>query len=183
MALSTEQESDFRRFVEVRWPTLVRTAYLLVGDHGKAEDLVQQTWVSVHRRWGSLDTGGSPMAYVRTALVNQAISNSRRRRVREALFGHPDRGEDGYPPGGFDRDPRDGYARVDNLDALLRGLRDLPPRMRAVIVLRYFEDLTEAATAEALGMSIGSVKSQTSRGLDRLRTLLSPTDNTEGSMR
>jgi RNA polymerase sigma-70 factor (sigma-E family) len=181
MGLTAAQEDDFRRFVEAHWHALVRTAFLLVGDHGRAEDLVQQVLVSVHRRWASVDTAGSPAGYVRAALANQAISNNRRHRVKETLFGSLASSERGSPPHGFGRDPRDAYGGIENRDALLGALKDLPPRMRAVVVLRYFEDLTEAATAQALGMSLGSVKSQTSRGLQRLRESLTAAMS-EGSL-
>lgn len=181
MSLTAEQEEDFRRFVEAHWHRLVRTAFLLVGDHGRAEDLVQQVLVAVHRRWDSVDPAGSPLGYVRAALANQAISNSRRNHVRETLFGGVTFSGRGSPPPGFDRDPRDAYHGVENREALLGALKDLPPRMRAVVVLRYFDDLSEAATAQALEMSLGSVKSQTSRGLQRLREALTATMS-EGSL-
>jgi RNA polymerase sigma-70 factor (sigma-E family) len=182
MGLTAAKEDDFRRFVETHWHALVRTAFLLVGDHGRAEDLVQQVLVSVHRRWAQIESTGTPTGYVRAALVNQSISNSRRNRVKETLFGGLSSSERGSLPQGFDREPRDAYRGIENRDVLLRALLDLPPRMRAVVVLRYFEDLTEAATAQALGMSVGSVKSQTSRGLHRLREHLTATMG-EGSLR
>jgi RNA polymerase sigma-70 factor (sigma-E family) len=194
--LTAAQEADFRRFVESRWHGLVRSAYLLVGgDHHRAEDLVQSVLVKVHRRWDRIEPTGAPVAYVRAALANQAISDARRARVTETLLSSLSSGGRDDPPEGFDADPRDAYRQLEDRDAVVGALRELPPRMRAVVVLRYFEDLTEAATAEALGMSVGSVKSQTSRGLDRLRTALTagpdPTgtrapidsDSTEGSMR
>lgn len=186
MALSADQEEDFRRFVQANWQSLVRTAYLLTGDHGRAEDLVQQTLVACHRRWGALRAQSSPYAYVRAALTNQSISANRRKRVAETLFGGPGRDEHAGVPAGFDEERQDRYASVDNRDALARALRTLPPRMRAVIVLRYFDDLSEAATADALGISVGSVKSQTSRGLDKLHAALQTTDQhtrPEGSLR
>ena len=159
-------EEEFRRFVQARWPALVRTAYLLTGDRGRAEDLVQQTLVKVHRRWSHIASAESPYAYTRAALVNESTSWWRRRRVAETL---------GEIPAHVDRDPADRFDAVDTRDELARAVLQLPPRMRAVIVLRYFDDLSEAETASALGMSAGSVKSQASRGLARLRTVLTET--------
>ena len=162
-------EEDFARFVRTRWDHLVRTAYLLTGDRGRAEDLVQTTLVKVHRRWAHV-AAGSPYAYTRAALANESASWWCRRRVAESL---------GEVPVHADRSPGDAYAAVDARDELARAVHQLPPRMRAVIVLRYFEDLSEADTAEALGMSAGSVKSQASRGLDRLRAVMQErTDDT-----
>ena len=149
-------EEEFRRFVQARWNALVRTAYLLTGDQGRAEDLVQQTLVKVHRRWEHIsrdDTTGGPYAYTR--------------RVAETL---------GEVPAHADRASGDAYAAYDTRDEVARAVLVLPPRMRAVVVLRYFDDLSEAATADALGMSLGSVKSQASRGLERLRTVLAQTN-------
>ena len=78
-------EEEFRRFVQARWHALVRTAYLLTGDRGRAEDLVQQTLVKVHRRWAHIASAESPYAYTRAALVNESASWWRRRRVAETL--------------------------------------------------------------------------------------------------
>lgn len=156
-------EEEFRRFVQLRWHGLVRTAYLLTGDRGRAEDLVQQTLVKVHRRWAHVVTAESPYAYTRAALANESASWWRRKRVTETL---------GEVPAHADRAQADDYRAVDTRDELARAVLQLPPRMRAVVVLRYFDDLSEAETAQALGMSTGSVKSQASRGLERLRGVL-----------
>lgn len=180
--MAPEQEEDFRRFVEAHWLGLVRSAYLLLGDHGAAEDLVQQTLATVYRHWDRRVREGAPVAYVRRALVNHAISNGRRKRVTESLFGGLASGERGETTGGFDVDRHDAYSGVDDRDLIVRALRDLPPQMRAVVVLRYFDDLTESATADLLGISVGSVKSQTSRGLQRLRTAVS-VEPSEGTYR
>ena len=163
-------EDDFARFVRARWDSLVRTAYLLTGDRGRAEDLVQTTLVKVHRRWSHV-AAESPYAYTRAALANESASWWRRRRVAESL---------GDVPVHADRAHGDAYAAVDARDELARAVLRLPPRMRAVIVLRYFEDLSEADTAAALGMSAGSVKSQASRGLERLRTVMQEQDDPTG---
>jgi RNA polymerase sigma-70 factor (sigma-E family) len=163
-------EEEFARFVQARWGQLVRTAYLLTGDRGRAEDLVQQVLVKVHRRWGHIATVESPYAYTRAALANESASWWRRRRVPETL---------GDVPLHADRAPGDAYAAYDTRDELATAVLALPPRMRAVVVLRYFDDLSEADTAAALGMSVGSVKSQASRGLERLRSVLQPVPEPE----
>jgi RNA polymerase sigma-70 factor (sigma-E family) len=149
---------DFRAFVERQWAPLMRTAYLLTGDRGHAEDLVQAALEKTHRRWDRVGRMESPGAYVRRTMVNTAVSWRRRRRVSEVPL---------QPGDGPHAD--DQYGRVDQRQQVLAALRELPPKMRAVLVLRYFEDLSEADTAGALGCSVGSVKSQSSRGLERLR--------------
>jgi RNA polymerase sigma-70 factor (sigma-E family) len=154
----------FRAFVEQHWAPLVRTAYLLTGDRGHAEDLVQAALEKTHRRWDKVAQMAAPVAYVRRAMVNTATSWRRRHRVSEV------------PLLATDGPAVDPYGRVDQRQQMLAGLRRLPPRMRAVLVLRYFEDLSEADVADALGCSIGSVKSQASRGLNRLREQLSDAD-------
>ena len=155
-------EDAFRDFVTARWHGLLRTAYLLVGDHGYAEDLVQTALVRTHRRWRRIERRDAPEVYVRQVLVNLASSHWRRRlRFRESSVAEvPERTVD------------DQAEATDQRDELWSALRTLPPRMRAVLVLRYFQDLTEAETAAALGCSVGSVKSQASRGLSRLRDRL-----------
>ncbi len=153
---------DFRAFVEQHWAPLVRTAYLLTGDRGYAEDLVQSALEKTHRRWSRVSRMDAPVAYVRRAMVNTATSWRRRRRVSEVPLLLVD-GPAGDP-----------YAPVDQRQQVLAALRTLPPRMRAVLVLRYFADLSESETAAALGCSVGSVKSQASRGLTRLREQIEP---------
>jgi len=148
---------DFEAFVAARYAALLRTAYLLTGDHHDAEDLLQQTLVRAVGAWGRSD--GDPEPYVRTILVRQNVSRWRVRRWRELTTDQlPER-----PAGGPDPDDR---------VLLHRALGTLAPRQRAVIVLRYFEDLTEAQTAEALGIAVGTVKSQARDALRRLRKVL-----------
>jgi RNA polymerase sigma-70 factor (sigma-E family) len=167
----TTEPPDFRAFVEARWTALYRYAYSLTGDSGAAEDVVQHALERCWRRWRLIRADGAE-AYVRTVIARLVISRWRVRRVSEAplddVTTHPAVGpaEDG----------------VVLRDLLWRELAGLPPRMRAVLVLRYVEDLTEAQTARTLGCSVGSVKSQTSRGIARLRerpgiaALLAPED-------
>ncbi len=157
---SDDQEQRFRDFVVARWHTLTRMAHLLTGDHGRAEDLVQTALEKTHKHWRRIERSDQPEVYVRRVMVNQAISWSRRRRLLELplLTAHAP--------------VVDPYAQHDLHEALWQALATLPPRMRAVLVLRFYEELTEAETAAALACSVGSVKSQTSRGLARLRHLL-----------
>ena len=159
-------EDGFREFVDARWPALVRFAWTLVGDRGHAEDLVETALERTWRRWRHVRDGGAE-AYVRTAVVHLAISGSRRRRVRETALG------EGLEPRGADSSPTAG---ADDLaderavqDVVWVELQKLPPRMRAVVVLRFLEDQSEARTAELLGCSVGSVKSQTARAIAQLR--------------
>jgi RNA polymerase sigma-70 factor (sigma-E family) len=147
--------TDFELFVRGRSTALLRTAYLLVGDRGHAEDLLQEVLTRTARHWHRIE--GSPEAYVRRALVNAAINGGKRRRLREVLL---DRQDVPVP------DVTDGIVLRD---ALLQGLRALPPRQRAVLVCRYFDDLSEADTAAALDITTGTVKSTASRALTSLR--------------
>ena len=148
---------SFEDFMAARWSALYRTAYLLTGDHHRAEDLLQDVLARTCVRWRKIRDKGAAEAYVRRGLVNQA-SRGWRRRGRESLVEEaPDAGHHG----GIE-------PRADHL-ALWEEIRRLPPRMRATLVLRYVEDLTEQETADALGVSVGSVKSQTHHALKRLR--------------
>ena len=157
-------DEDFRVFVQQWWAPFVRTAYLLTGDRGHAEDLVQSALEKTHRKWGRVRTMAAPEAYVRRAVINTAVSWRRRRRVTEVTL----------LPGDTDAASPDEFRRVDQRQQVVAALRQLPPRMRAALVLRYFEDLSEADVARALGCSVGTVKSQLSRGLDRLRGQVDP---------
>lgn len=159
-----QTETSFREFVTARWFSLLRTAYLLTGEHDRAEELVQGALVRTHRHWSKVERAGSPDAYVRKVMVNLNTDWWRR------LGSHE------HPAGlaaGMDRpSTADPYASFELREDLWLALRELPARMRATLVLRYFEDLTEAETAQVLGCSLGTVKSQTSRGLDRLGGVL-----------
>jgi RNA polymerase sigma-70 factor (sigma-E family) len=148
--------SDFEEYVGARMPALLRTAYLLTGDHHDAQDLVQAALIKSVPHWKRIT--GSPDAYVRRALINESISRWRGRRWREVST---------------DRLPEVAATteRTDNSE-LRRALKALAPRQRAVIVLRYYEELSERETAAALGVSVGTVKSQSRDALARLRVLL-----------
>lgn len=150
----------FQEFVEFRYADLLRTAYLLTGSRDAAEDLVQAALLTTMRQWRTV---ADPLAYVRRAMVNKRTSLWRRFGSREVLTD--------VPP---DRSMSDGTAGRADRAELLAALGGLPVRMRAVLVLRYWEDMSEVETAQLLGCSVGTVKSQASRGLSRLRDLLRP---------
>lgn len=150
-------EEGFREFVVARSPALLRTAYLLVGDRGLAEDLMQSALAKAYRHWGRVAATGSPEAYVRRIMVNERRTWWRRNPGREVVGSVPER------PGPDEQDA------VAEHDAVWRAVLALPPRTRAVLVLRYWEDRSEAEIAELLGCSVGTVKSQASRGLRRLQ--------------
>jgi RNA polymerase sigma-70 factor (sigma-E family) len=149
--------ADFAAFVTGRGPALQRTAYLLTGDWALAEDLLQTALAKSHLAWGRI-RHHDPEGYVRKVLANTASSWWRRKWHGEAPT-----------PALPDTAGYDGLAGADDRLALAVALRALPPRQRAVIVLRFHEDLTEAAVAAALGCSVGTVKSQTSKALAKLR--------------
>ena len=150
-------ERDFVAYVEARLPALVRSAYLLTGRQQDAEDLAQATLVKAIPVWGRIS--GNPDAYIRRIMVNESISRWRRRPARERLVE--------APPEPLDPGP----ATELGLD-LRRALAQLAPRQRAVVVLRYYEDLTEREVADILGVSVGTVKSQARDALARLRSLV-----------
>ncbi|MEV8517332.1 SigE family RNA polymerase sigma factor [Dactylosporangium sp. NPDC051484] len=154
--MDRDSERDFRDFVLVAYQRLTRTAYLLCGDRHEAEDLVQTALARAALAWHRLDAG--PDAYVRKILVN-VFRSSRRRHWRQEIpvQAVPDRGL------------ADAASTTDDRDFLRRALAELPPRQRAAVVLRFYEDLSEQQTAAVLGCSVGTVKSLTSRGLQRLR--------------
>jgi RNA polymerase sigma-70 factor (sigma-E family) len=155
-------QQSFEEFVRARTVALSRVAYLLTGDHHLAEDLVQQALLRVAGRWPALVARGDPDAYVRRVMYNQHVSWWRRREPPTARYDVP---REGAAP-----DHGDSVAAAV---AVRRALARLAPRQRAVLILRYFEDLSEARTAEILGISVGTVKSQARDGLARLRELAS----------
>ena len=160
--MGPDRDEQFREFAAANRPSLVRTAFLMCGDADEAHDLVQLTLLRVHRRWAAIRRVDDPQVYARRVLINLTASWWRRRlRVRlEPL--------DPYDAPTTD----DAIERVNLRDQLWRAVHTLPPRTRAVLVLRYFEDMTEADAARVLDCSVGSVKSQASRGLAALRQLL-----------
>ncbi|MCZ2811053.1 MULTISPECIES: SigE family RNA polymerase sigma factor [unclassified Modestobacter] len=158
--MRAEHEAAFEAFVAARSHDLLRVGFLLTADRGHAEDLLQTALLKAYRHWGRI-SGEDAYPYVRKVLVTSAAS-WRRRRTTQEIVSLP--AHDAPEP-----DQTDVFAERD---VMATALAALPPRMRAVLVLRYGEDLGEAATAAALGCSVNTVKSQTTRGLARLRAVL-----------
>jgi RNA polymerase sigma-70 factor (sigma-E family) len=159
-------EQDFAEYFAARRDAVRRSAYLLCGDWHRADDLAQTAFVALHRRWRKIRDRGALDAYVRRTVVRAAIDESRRPWRRERYV-------DELPEGSSsDREVGDSVA---TREALLDGLRRVPARQRAVLVLRFLEGLDVAATADALKCSQGTVKSQTARGLVTLREALGDT--------
>lgn len=158
----------FESFVSARSPVLLRAAYLLTGDYGHAEDILQTALMRLARHWPAARE--APEAYVRTVLANLARDRYRllRRRPRETSLSEPSVGHKPTAESGVDG----GVDRIGQRKEITEALMRLPLRQRQVIVLRFFADLTVAQTAAELGCSEGAVKSHTTRALARLRDLL-----------
>jgi RNA polymerase sigma-70 factor (sigma-E family) len=161
-------EADFAEFVHASWPSLYRTAYLMLGDHALAEDLVQTALAKTYASWRQVRDLAAAPAYTRKVLVNTAASWFRKKTWRRELP------STAVPERPYDADPT---ARP----TVLAALRSLPPKQRAVVVLRYYEDQSVASTADTLGCSEGTVKSQTSEALTKLRVLLGDAVIPEGA--
>jgi RNA polymerase sigma-70 factor (sigma-E family) len=155
----SREATAFTEFMSARSATLFRTAYLVVGDHQLAQDLLQESLIKTYVAWPRLRDVSSAEAYTRKTIVTTAISWRRRRSFHE-------RPSDVLPDTAV---PDPGEA-VTTHASMVAQLRTLPPRQRAAIVLRYYEDLTEVQTADVLGCAVGTVKSQVSDGLRTLRT-------------
>ena len=166
----------FEEFVQACSPRLFRTALLLAGqDRAAAEDLLQLALERAYRHWARVCRSGDPERYVQRILANASNDRWRLASRRPERLLHPG-----------DADPlaQDQSDVVAERDFLMRALAALPPRQRTVLVLRYFNDLSEAEIADALGCSVGTVKSQASRGLARLRDIAEPgTEPPAGQMR
>jgi RNA polymerase sigma-70 factor (sigma-E family) len=161
VAVSTGSDEEFGDFMRGRWPAMVRLAYALSGDAGHAEDIAQAAFARAYASWGRVSRAGDPDAYVRRIVINENRKRFRKHRVPEDLHGDVA----GTPAGQV----TDGQQGSEERQALLDALRRLGPRQRAVVVLRYWLDLSEAETAAALNCSVGTVKSQASRALATLR--------------
>lgn len=163
---------DFESYVARSRPALVRRAHQLTGEHHGAEDLVQTVLMKTFRSWDGLREPAAAQAYVRRAMTNQATSGWRRawRRHEHSVVSIPEprRPETSAP------DPQSGPA-PDERKMLWELVQLLPEQQRRAVVLRYYEDLSEAETADVLGVSVGTIKSNTSRGLSTLRRLASTT--------
>lgn len=161
-------EAGFRVFVEANGATLLHAARLLTGDHHRGEDLVQTALTKVYLKWGKID---APLPYARKALVNAHIDQSRRKwwgeRSTEILPETPE--------------PTTEVAASDLRDVLRRMLGGLGTRERAVVVMRYYCDMSEQETAATLGIPLGTVKSSCARALARLR--VEATTSTGGELR
>jgi len=154
-------EAAFVEFAQTARARLRRTAYLLCGDWNQASDFVQEGLVRVYVAWPRLERAGGEHAYAKKAVVSSFLDHARKRSSKEVPV-VPD----------LQLPSADDVAgSVSTRDMLMRALADLPPRQRACVVLRYFEDLTVAETSQVLGCSEGTVKSQTSRALDSLRSM------------
>lgn len=168
--MEQRDEEDFAEYFVARRDAVRRSAYLLCGDWHRADDLAQTAFVALHRRWRKIRDRGALDAYVRRTLVRAAIDESRRPWRRERFV--DELPENAQPGDGGSGELGEAVA---NRTALLDGLRRVPPRQRAVLVLRFLEGLDVSATADALKCSEGTVKSQTSRGLVALREVLGDT--------
>jgi RNA polymerase sigma-70 factor (sigma-E family) len=147
-------DTGFREYVATRSRALLRTAYLLTGNVADAEDLVQAALAKTYLAWDRIEDRSALDGYVRRAIVN----TWRRRRVEE------------YPTDEIpDQEVADHAGASDLQESMRRAVDRLPQRMRAAVVLRYYEDMTEAEVAEALGVSLGTVKSTVSRAVAKLR--------------
>jgi RNA polymerase sigma-70 factor (sigma-E family) len=150
-------EEGYRLFVDARYAALLRTAYVLTGNHHDAEDLVQTALMKAAGVWGRIHDRPEP--YVRRIMYHENVSRWRRRRVVEVPLGGHDEPSSGSEESGLDR--------VVLADALSR----LTPKQRTVLVLRYYEDMTEQQAAAVMGVRVGTIKSQTRHALMRLRDL------------
>lgn len=154
------------QFLAAQHAALQRAAYLLTGDRAAGQDLVQETLVRVLLHWRRVERADAPEAYLRRVMLNVFLGG--RRRAWHGELPHAE------PP---DRPARSAYDGVDARDELRRALLAMPPRQRAAVVLRHYEDRSEAETAALMGCSTGNVKALTSRGLVTLRTALADTSS------
>ena len=161
--MSKSYEAEFAELVAAKGAALRRTAYLMCGDWHLAEDLVQGVFVKLHLHWHRIRRQDGFDAYLRTTLFRAFVDTRRLKWRRETPARYvPDSQAPGTEP-------------HDDRDVLVAALRRLPPRQRAAVVLRYWEDLSIEETAGLLGCAVGTVKSQTAKGLAALRPLLAGT--------
>jgi RNA polymerase sigma-70 factor (sigma-E family) len=155
----SDAESEFSGYVTERSGAWLRVAFLLTGNRADAEDLLQTALAKTYLSWHRIQDKGALDGYVRRVLVNTQTSWWRKRRLDE------------YPTEVLPEQPweDDGPDRYEIRDTVWKALADLPKRQRAVVVLRYYEDLSEAETAAVMGISIGTVKSTSSRALAKMR--------------
>ncbi|GAA2037031.1 SigE family RNA polymerase sigma factor [Catenulispora yoronensis] len=153
-----DYEAEFREYMASRWGDLVRFGYGLTGDRGHAEDLAQTALAKAYASWGRVRRADDLDAYIRRILINANHRRFRKQRVAE---------HEGQVP--VEPSVADGTDVFDQREALVAALMELPPKQRAVVVLRYWDGLTETQAAAILGCSVGNVKSQASRALAKLR--------------
>jgi RNA polymerase sigma-70 factor (sigma-E family) len=161
--ITLDKQDNFAEFVDQHSAAMLRVAFLLTGQQAAAEDLLQSALERLYVVWDRLDTETPPTTYLRRIIYTTHVSTWRRR-LREVLSGSPPE----HP------EHRDAYADHDERDRLWRLVQRLAPMQRAVIVLRFYEDRPEAETAQILGISAGSVKVHSSRGMRRLREMVHP---------
>ena len=165
--MDSATDTEFSDYMHGRWTQLVRLGYGLTGDRQLAEDLAQTALARAYASWPRVRRSGNPDAYVNRIMVNANHGRFRKRRVAERLT-------DALP----DHAASDATSSHDDRSALMAALLALPTGQRAVVVLRYWMDMTETEAAATLGCSVGNVKSQASRALAKLR--LSPALLAEG---
>lgn len=158
----TDEDTDFAEAVSAHYDDALRLAWLLTGDRDRAEDAVGEALAKCLRRWRRQDVR-DPRAYIRRAVVNE-VNSGWRRLIRER--------EGQQRRHGDDRGPGEPDEQVADRDAVVAALRSLPPRQRAAVVLYYYEGLSQQEAAEVLGSSVGTIKSNLSRGLTKLRERL-----------
>jgi RNA polymerase sigma-70 factor (sigma-E family) len=159
--MRSDEEAAFVEYLSARLPRLHRTAYLLCGDAHRADDVVQLTAMAMYKNWAMVREADNIDAYVHRMLVRQFLRTQRGLWSKVLLTSRvPDR-------------PVSDEVRIENREVILSALDRLPKGMRTVLVLRYFSDLSVEDTAIAMNISIGTVKSQTHRGLAHLREMLS----------
>jgi RNA polymerase sigma-70 factor (sigma-E family) len=164
--MNRTDEEDFRAFVAARSAALLWFAHVLTGDRHLAEDVVQTALSRTFSAWSRIRRKDNPEGYVRRAIVNTHLNGLRKRPWREQPRPEP-------PEQAERRRPE---AEFDERDAMWLALRALPPRQRAVVVLRYYEGLSESEIADVLGCSRGTVKSQSSKALASLRRIVEKED-------
>ena len=161
--MSDQRDEQFTAFVVERGAALLRTACLMTGDRQHGEDLVQTALAKAYGSWSKVRAADEPVAYVRRIMINSHLSLLRRLMSSEQVIEVvPDRGTG------------DAQAAHADSDEMRRALLQLSPRVRTAVVLRYFEDLSEAETARVMGCSASTVNNHVSKGLAALRALLTP---------
>lgn len=154
-----DEDAEFDEFFRATWARMFRTAYGVAGDRATAEDALQSAYAKAFASWGRVRAAGRPEAYVRRMVVNEVLDVRRKGWWRRERPLHDERPPDAASP----------EVSSTERDVVWRAVLSLPPRQRAVLVLRYYEDLSEADIAETLGVTRGTVKSQASAALAALR--------------